>query len=73
MTLELKLIAYFNLSRYFVDGDVQIPEIFRDFDPLETGYIDYITWSMMLSPKVRNKLFCHGRKCFMNASHNCFP
>ena len=38
-------------SRFFVDGDVRIKEIFEEFDPLETGFIDYITWSMMLSPQ----------------------
>uniref|UniRef100_A0A7S4EIW5 Proline dehydrogenase n=1 Tax=Pseudo-nitzschia australis TaxID=44445 RepID=A0A7S4EIW5_9STRA len=38
-------------NRLFVDGDVRIKEIFEEFDPLETGFIDYITWSMMLSPQ----------------------
>lgn len=36
---------------FFVDGDVRIKEIFEEFDPFETGSIDYITWSMMLSPQ----------------------
>ena len=34
-----------------MDGDVRIKEIFEEFDPDNTGNIDYITWSMMLSPK----------------------
>lgn len=45
----------FGYNRFFVDGDVRIKEIFEEFDPLETGFIDYITWSMMLSPQVRAK------------------
>lgn len=40
-------------SRYFADGDTRIKKIFEKFDPLQTGYIDYITWSMMLQPQVR--------------------
>ncbi|KAL3909642.1 MAG: hypothetical protein SGILL_008007, partial [Bacillariaceae sp.] len=38
-------------SKFFVDGDVRIKEILEEFDPDNSGYIDYITWSMMLSPK----------------------
>jgi len=41
----------FGYNRFFFDGDVRIKEIFEEFDPLETGFIDYITWSMMLSPQ----------------------
>jgi len=37
-------------NHHFIDGDVRIQEIFEEFDPNKTGYIDYITWSMMLSP-----------------------
>ena len=44
-------------SKFFVDGDVRIKEIFEEFDPLNTGNIDYITWSMMLAPSVRFKVF----------------
>jgi len=38
-------------NRYFADGDTRIKKIFEKFDPLQTGYIDYITWSMMLQPQ----------------------
>jgi len=38
-------------NRFFVDGEVRIKETFQEFDPLNRGFIDYITWSMMLSPK----------------------
>eukprot|EP00536_Pseudo-nitzschia_multiseries_P008640 jgi/Psemu1/257415/estExt_Genewise1Plus.C_2220037 len=38
-------------NRLFVDGDVRIKEIFEEFDPQNTGFIDYIAWSMMLSPE----------------------
>jgi len=37
-------------NRHFIDDEVRIQEIFEEFDPNDTGYIDYITWSMMLSP-----------------------
>jgi len=40
-------VAY---NRFFVDGNVRIAEIFEEFDPDGTGFIDYITWSAMLSP-----------------------
>lgn len=51
----------FGYNRFFVDGDVRIKEILEEFDPLQTGYIDYITWSMMLSPKDLPKIIksCH--------------
>jgi Ca2+-binding EF-hand superfamily protein len=39
-------------SKFFVDGETRIKEIFEEFDPDNSGNIDYITWSMMLSPKV---------------------
>jgi hypothetical protein len=39
-------------SKFFVDGQTRIKEIFEEFDPDNSGNIDYITWSMMLSPKV---------------------
>lgn len=38
-------------NRFFLDGDVRVKELIQEFDPLNTGFIDYITWSMMLSPK----------------------
>ena len=40
-------------SKFFVDGETRIKEIFEEFDPDNSGMIDYITWSMMLSPRVR--------------------
>jgi hypothetical protein len=39
-------------SKFFVDGETRIKDIFEEFDPDSSGNIDYITWSMMLSPKV---------------------
>jgi Ca2+-binding EF-hand superfamily protein len=39
-------------SNFFEDGETRIKEIFEEFDPDSSGNIDYITWSMMLSPKV---------------------
>jgi proline dehydrogenase len=39
------------ISRFFVDGETRIKEIFEEFDPKDTGYIDYITWATMLSPR----------------------
>ena len=51
--LNIPLFYFTSFSRFFIDGDVRIKEIFEEFDPLETGSIDYLTWSMMLSPKVR--------------------
>jgi proline dehydrogenase len=34
-----------------VDGETRIKEILEEFDPTHTGYIDYITWALMLSPR----------------------
>eukprot|EP00534_Pseudo-nitzschia_fraudulenta_P007458 CAMPEP_0201145436 /NCGR_PEP_ID=MMETSP0851-20130426/7154_1 /ASSEMBLY_ACC=CAM_ASM_000631 /TAXON_ID=183588 /ORGANISM="Pseudo-nitzschia fraudulenta, Strain WWA7" /LENGTH=525 /DNA_ID=CAMNT_0047420587 /DNA_START=85 /DNA_END=1662 /DNA_ORIENTATION=+ len=36
-------------NHYFVDGDERIEEIFLEFDPLDTGFVDYIAWSTMFS------------------------
>jgi len=36
--------------RHFLDEEVRIQEIFEECDTNDTGYIDSITWSIMLSP-----------------------
>ena len=36
---------------FFNDGDTAIQDIFDQFDPNHTGNVDYISWSLMLSPK----------------------
>ncbi|KAG7368746.1 proline dehydrogenase [Nitzschia inconspicua] len=41
----------FGYNKFFVDGETRIKEIFEEFDPDNSGMIDYITWSMMLSPR----------------------
>jgi proline dehydrogenase len=44
------------ISRFFVDCETRVKEIFEEFDPKGTGYIDYITWTLMLSPRDLPKL-----------------
>mmetsp|Transcript_26166 Transcript_26166/g.40254 ORF Transcript_26166/g.40254 Transcript_26166/m.40254 type:complete len:580 (+) Transcript_26166:76-1815(+) len=36
---------------FFNDGDASLKDIFEEFDPNGTGNVDYISWSMCLTPK----------------------
>jgi len=35
---------------YFNDADERLPELFEILDPEDTGLVDYITWSKLLTP-----------------------
>lgn len=47
----LSLTASYVLRHYFNDGDEQLPELLHFLDPEDTGQVDYITWSKLLSPR----------------------
>mmetsp|Transcript_36252 Transcript_36252/g.87772 ORF Transcript_36252/g.87772 Transcript_36252/m.87772 type:complete len:325 (-) Transcript_36252:545-1519(-) len=49
---RVRFTQTFHLSRHFFQVDEStLKNILSEFDPNNTGTIDYITWSMMLDPK----------------------